>query len=896
MKLVKVSRTTLAHRTRGLGEFIEVTFGSDGRLLALRWPYETTDLGLYQMAKRRGAIWNPSQGGWVFDDPLRAQQVLDHYKSKHPDWPVVGDPSTPYLAYFRLRIAQQSIGSNLSVCLVSSCLPPFTDVPTTSATHFLLSFKGKHPDALALVGDPIEIADFVKAMKEQGAIHENLFTRYKLTIDDDPLRIQKTGWAVKILANLNNPWHWLAAPRFGAFDGVIHTTRKNWSLVRIQLDSVGLKYAGDCPERDDSSTSDLNPTFVPGWDVPAPNGHLMHPFQKKGVEFCLSRGMRALIGDEMGVGKTVQAIAAAEASEAPRVLIVCPANARFVWDREIKGWGGRGSIQHIFSQLETPDWTCRWHIVTYDVIASRTQSWRLNNEAEQKAVIDAFPEKIKEIDTSKAFPRKVTFLESSSNTPRFDDPKLLVAWEKMMSRLRNEIVQQFSVAGPMLIVLDEAHRVKNKAAKRSAAIQKLTGLQDSHVLLLTGTPIRNHEGEVAALLNHLDPSASSELSRSYGYSTQDTKDYLDFFMIRRTKAEVLPELPEKIRQRVDLDNLDESQIVQYRNWMDLAILEFSSVSANESRSKEARIRMLGHLEKARSALGLAKVKGGALRDLILSVVESKGCCVIFCAHHVVIDALHAQLEREGLSADFIDGRTPQKKRSEIVERFQAGLSDVLVAGIHAAGEAITLTRADTVIFVEFDWVPAALLQAEDRIHRVGQRSSCQVIQIVAKLQDEKNLDEIMIELLGVKMTRIGTILGEDTTNLVQASIQSEVQNFLIGETVPTKCNFDNATSKGKRRAKPSLEDLNPDEDDTLVLPKRPRGRPKVYTDSSPPSPGQRTKSSIAALEKAGGKRIMLRLTPQAYDALKFIMDKKHITQETATINDVLVQYRNSIDR
>ncbi len=86
------------------------------------------------------------------------------------------------------------------------------------------------------------------------------------------------------------------------------------------------------------------PLLVPGWDSPTPQGQTVHDYQKAGAKFCANVGMKALIGDEMGVGKTAQAIAAAEGISARKVLVVCPPNARFVWDYEI--------IVHVQKQID----------------------------------------------------------------------------------------------------------------------------------------------------------------------------------------------------------------------------------------------------------------------------------------------------------------------------------------------------------------------------------------------------------------------------------------------------------------------------------------------------------------------------------------------------------------
>ena len=137
----------------------------------------------------------------------------------------------------------------------------------------------------------------------------------------------------------------------------------------------------------------------------------------------------------------------------------------------------------------------------------------------------------------------------------------------------------------------------------------------------------------------------------------------------------------------------------------------------------------------------------------------------------------------------VDGRTSGMARFKTEAAFQNGEIEVFIGGINAAGEAITLTRADTVIFVEMDWVPAALLQAEDRIHRVGQKANCLVLHLIAKFEGDapwatlQNLDVSLIDIIGSKMDRIGSVLDEDQSNLVDIKVGSAVITQLLKKSV-----------------------------------------------------------------------------------------------------------------
>lgn len=766
-------------------EHVNVTLGNAGEVSALCWLYETSDQGLYKMAKARGGRWDRDAGGWTFDSPEIARALLKAIAARHPDWPILGLEKGEEDKWLDgVRIARRQLGK-VGYCVFPLALPYFSRCGGNVKIYRVAQEeRGKIGVA---VGDGVEVDTFAGVLLEQGAREDDTLLReWGFHGQNSPLSIATASWAVEIRCDLGNPAHfllhkqeyeWVGSWPNGVrtatpWGGVINKTRKDWSRIEEQLRGAGLEWQGDDPAREIATPATFQQERIPGWDAPTPAGLQLHHYQREGVEFCARRGMRALIGDEMGVGKTAQAIAAAEGTGAGRVVIVCPANARYVWEREIQGWGQGGGIQHITTQLDMLDDAARWHIITYDLLAARVETWRFLDEQEKQAFAVAFPDRAEEIKND-----KVTFDQAISVVPGFSNPKRVAAWKKVMQRLRGELLEQLAAAGALLIV-DEAHRGKNKNAKRSKTLARLASTGGG-VLLLTGTPLRNHAGEAARLLGYLDPQATVDLDKERGYTIQDVQDYLSYYMIRRTKVEVLPELPEKTRQRVDLDRLDPGEVESYHQHLQYARQCYEDAIYEGAGEDAARQAAQGGIELARSALGLAKVRGGAVAELVVGVVEDRECCVVFSAHHQVSDELQHQLQGAGIETAVIDGRTGQQERARIVQEFQEGRLQVLIGGINAAGEAITLTRADTVIFVELDWVPAALLQAEDRIHRVGQKNACQIIHAVAKLAGE-NLDELMIDILGSKLNVIGQVLGEGGDNIIAGTgIRADILRQLL---------------------------------------------------------------------------------------------------------------------
>lgn len=783
-------------KTRVKAEHIKVTYDGGGKLIAISWLFETSDRSLYQKAKNLKGTWDYTIRGWKFPKASVAQNFFEEIVHNHPDWPMIGSPDAPHRPLSGVKFSRFKLTNDLEACLIPLPLPYFSRVDGMPS-FFQISVSEKKK-AGVFIGNNSVINAITDSMIAQGAIcNDTLLKKWPFIIGASNLSVKVNGWAIEILCNLNNPLHYLLAPeqKFKwegeypdatkvaiPWTGKINTTRKFWPALKTKILSYGIEIEGDDPNDPLLASASFDSKRVSGWDSPAPNGYLLHHYQKLGAQFCAARGMRALIGDEMGVGKTVQAIAAAEAVNAKKILVICPVNARYVWEREITGWGGRGGIQHITNPLDDMDVNCRWHIVAYEQITTKARSWEFNNAAEVKAFITTFPkhELVSKLKLIHEYPQKVSFDKWLDAVPVFTDPKQILAWEKMMQRLKEQLLEQFLSTNDLLTIVDEAHRAKNKASKRTKVIQRIAN-HTHQILMLTGTPLRNNEHEAAVLLGLLDDGASTALSKEMGYTTQDVKDYLSYFMIRRTKAEVLPELPEKTRQRIDISDLEPTQMNNYIAALEDAQMRYQFAIEAGLSDAQARQQMQGGVEKARTALGVAKVASGVVAELIVEVVENSlsACCVVFCAHHQASDALLEQLKKENLRAAIVDGRTQPKERAQIVEKFQNDKLDVFIGGINSAGEAITLTRADTVIFVELDWVPAALLQAEDRIHRVGQKKNCQVIQLIAKMDDdEENLDEMMIELLNDKSVRIGNVLDENTDNLIQGSIQSKISKRL----------------------------------------------------------------------------------------------------------------------
>jgi len=432
----------------------------------------------------------------------------------------------------------------------------------------------------------------------------------------------------------------------------------------------------------------------------------LFPYQRAGAAFLVSR-RRALLADDMGLGKSAQAIVACEAVGARTILVVCPASLRQNWAREFgRFWFGE----------KAP--TVR--VLSYDT-AARTDWWEVTR---QDGDFDA-------------------------------------------------------------VILDEAHYLKTKTAKRTKAIYgpKCDGVgglveRAKHVFLLTGTPSPNNVSELWTHLRAVFPDAilgrngkpmrywqfvekfCVTVDNGFGIQIKGGKNLSDLkarikpFVLRRKKEEVLADLPpirfDTLPLEADLGALREAE----------ANLPPGIAEALEKDGVAGLQAIAGHVATWRRLVGQVKVK--PLAERILEELEGGlQKLVVFAHHRDVIDALDAILMRE-LSVPGarpvcrLTGDTPPTARQDLVDHFQkTKAARVFLGQIQAAGTGLTLTAASDLIFAETSWVPAENEQAAMRIHRIGQKNAC----LVRFATLPGSIDELITKAVERKMKDIKEMFG-----------------------------------------------------------------------------------------------------------------------------------------
>lgn len=306
-----------------------------------------------------------------------------------------------------------------------------------------------------------------------------------------------------------------------------------------------------------------------------------------------------------------------------------------------------------------------------------------------------------------------------------------------------------------LVVYDESQYLKNPKAKRTVAS---LAIQARRRVFLTGTPILNRPVELWPMVNAIDPDGMGKsffgFAQRYCGARQvraGRKMVWDFtgasnleelqdkmrqkFMVRRLKADVLKELPAKRRQIIPLEANGASSILRAEKKL-IEQLGFEEAA----RALEGQSAAFTEMAKLRHDLGVAKVEKAL--DHIKDMLDSVEKVIVFAHHHDVIDGLQAGLDEFGCVT--VTGQTPGADRQAAVDRFQADPTcRVFLGNIKAAGVGLTLTAASTVVFVESDWTPGWMQQAEDRAHRIGQTESV----LVQYLVFDGSMDAVLAQTL-----------------------------------------------------------------------------------------------------------------------------------------------------
>jgi len=455
-------------------------------------------------------------------------------------------------------------------------------------------------------------------------------------------------------------------------------------------------------------------------------------FQKEGLDFLLKSSGNALLADDMGLGKTVQTLAyIASEKQALPALVIAPLVTLGNWKREIERF-----------------------------LRKKSRNGRI--------VIDQVPS------------TTMIRMGKAENIGTFDF--YIINYELLHKRLLD-----LSKLNIRTLVCDEVQHLRSKTTQKYAAVKKLAAMKSINYRVgLSGTPIYNHGSEIWPIVDILKPGLLGNFKEFCEYfcylndkgnaivleSKRESlrRNLEKHVMLRRKKSDVLKDLKEKVRYREIID----ADVNYYKNELNKiwGKLEEEQKNAKTEFDKSASYNRA--IQSERQVAGIAKLPH--VINFVKNIMEIEESVVVFCHHKYIHKLLHESLE-EFSPAAIIGGQT-DKIRQKGIDDFQNGDTKLMIAGLRAGNLGINLTRAKYVIFAELDWSPAIHLQAEDRLHRIGQKNTVFAYYLIGN----GTLDNHVADILVDKSYEIDSIMDEkhesfenkEKAKLILAQIQDKI--------------------------------------------------------------------------------------------------------------------------
>ncbi len=451
----------------------------------------------------------------------------------------------------------------------------------------------------------------------------------------------------------------------------------------------------------------------------------LRSYQLDGIAFAAGTG-RAVLADDMGLGKTIQGIGVAELlsrhAAVEKVLIICPASLKSQWRSEIRRFSDRSVRLVLGSHKERPAQyagnqfftVCNYEQVLRDILA----------------------------------------IEG-------------VAWD--------------------LIILDEGQRIKNWEAKTSRIVK---ALKSPFALVLSGTPLENRLDELFSVVEFIDDRrlgpafrffnhhrVVDEKGKLLGYKHLDRlREALKPILLRRTRRQVLDELPPRTTEVIRIAPTEEQLDMQkgHRNIVQTIINKKYLSEMDLLRLQKALLmcRMCADstflVDKQAPGYSSKLAELGELLDQLKAEADRK--IVLFSEWTTMLTLIEPLLAARKMNYVRLDGSVPQKKRQELIHRFQNDPACMLFITTNAGATGLNLQAANTVINVDLPWNPAVLEQRISRAHRMGQKQPVQVFLLITT----DTLEENLLATLSAKHQLSLAVLDPDTdTSQVEMSTGME---------------------------------------------------------------------------------------------------------------------------
>mgnify|MGYP005746396859 FL=1 len=451
----------------------------------------------------------------------------------------------------------------------------------------------------------------------------------------------------------------------------------------------------------------------------------LRPYQKDGVRWLwtlASNGLGGILADDMGLGKSLEMIAFLSLlQEKENILIISPKSLIYNWKNEFEKWDPSRQVE---------------------------------------VVEGSKPNRKKTIERMKEAGQGV----------------FVVSYDSL--RNDEELYQDILFS---TIVLDEAQYIANATALKTKAVKSLHA---KHRFVLTGTPIQNSYMDLWSIMDFLMPGyldgykdfhlMYSSLSDSNQAQIHRLETQIAPFLLRRTKEEVLKDLPPKTEE-ITVVQMDDAEAKLYEAYFTNAKMTLKE-QRNDGRS---RVAILAELTRLRQLCVDPSTFVSNYKDLsakltqaiamVKEAIASGHKVLIFSSFVAVLKHLQIELANLKISSSLIYGDTPAKERLSLADRFNTNEDEkVMLVSLKAGGTGLNLVGADIVIHLDPWWNIAAENQASDRAHRIGQTRPVTVWKLVAK----GTIEEKIIELQALKrsLSSIIRVADEEGSSLTQEDI------------------------------------------------------------------------------------------------------------------------------
>ena len=430
------------------------------------------------------------------------------------------------------------------------------------------------------------------------------------------------------------------------------------------------------------------------YEVPKDLNATLRDYQVSGFEFFKTLSdyqFGGILADEMGLGKTIQTIAFLLSNKDKKSIVITPTALIYNWKNELEKFAPTLKVGLLHAAKSEREKILD-NIDNYDVILTTYTTYK------------------NDIDKYKNI--------------NFD-----------------------------YCIIDEAQNIKNPDAIITKAIKNVNAKVK---FALTGTPIENNLMELWSIFDFIMPGYLYNKSKFKSIFVNNDKNIIELknlikpFILRRTKKEVITELPDKIEQKIIID-LEKEHKRAYKGYVNL-------ITRKIKENNQDNITVFSYLTKLRQLclspeLMVKNYQGkNSKLDVLINIINdsSDEKILVFSQFTKVLEVIGKRLNEENISYSYLDGKTSAKDRVKLVEEFNTNNNKVFLISLKAGGTGLNLTSANIVVHFDPWWNPAVEDQASDRAHRIGQKNVVNVIKLIAKGTAEErviNLQETKKELI-----------------------------------------------------------------------------------------------------------------------------------------------------